>query len=98
MINRIVQLRFRPEATAEFIAIFEASQDRIRAFPGCLHLELWRDRSDPRLFFTYSHWESEEALASYRHSELFRTTWARTKVLFSDRPRAYSLDGYPFDS
>ena len=98
MINRIVQLRFQAEATAEFIAIFEASQDRIRAFPGCLHLELWRDRADPRQFFTYSRWASEQALEEYRHSELFRGTWAKTKVLFSDRPRAYSLDAFPFDS
>jgi quinol monooxygenase YgiN len=98
MIQRIVQLRFRPEATADFIAIFEASQDRIRAFPGCLHLELWRDRSDPRRFFTYSRWKSEAALEQYRHSDLFRSTWAKTKVLFSDRPVAYSLDRFPFDS
>lgn len=95
MIHRIVQLRFRAEATTEFTAIFEASHEQIRRFPGCRHLELWRDRDDPRRFFTYSRWDSAAALEAYRHSDLFRTTWAKTKVLFSDRPVAYSLDGWP---
>jgi heme-degrading monooxygenase HmoA len=94
MIHRIVQLRFRAEATTEFTAIYQASNERIRAFPGCRHLELWRDRDDPRRFFTYSRWESEAALEAYRHSDLFRATWAKTKVLFSDRPLVYSLDGF----
>ena len=94
MIHRIVQLRFRAEATADFTAIYEESNDRIRAFPGCLHLELWRDRDDPRRFFTYSRWASDADLEAYRASDLFRQTWARTKVLFSDRPLAYSLDAF----
>jgi heme-degrading monooxygenase HmoA len=41
---------------------------------------------------TYSHWTGEEALDNYRHSELFRVTWAKTKQLFADRPEAWSLD------
>jgi heme-degrading monooxygenase HmoA len=39
---------------------------------------------------TFSLWESEEALNNYRHSELFSVTWAKTKILFADRPVAFS--------
>ncbi len=90
--RRIVRMAFRPEAVDDFLQIFEESKDKIRAFPGCLHLELWRDRSRPELCFTFSIWSGPEALEAYRHSDLFRTTWARTKVLFAERPQAWSLD------
>lgn len=92
MMRRIVRMTFRPEAVDAFLQIFEESKDQIRAFPGCLHLELWRDRSRPEVYFTYSLWSGPDALEAYRHSDLFRKTWARTKVLFAERPQAWSLD------
>ncbi len=42
--------------------------------------------------FTYSYWESEAHLNTYRHSDLFRETWAKTKVLFADKPEAWSIE------
>ena len=36
--------------------------------------------------------ENEEALNAYRHSELFRSTWAKTKVLFAEKPIAFSTN------
>lgn len=91
MIKRIVKLTFKRDKTADFLAIFDSSKDQIRAFPGCRHLELWREEGDPSVFFTYSYWEDEAALEQYRHSTLFRTTWKRTKALFADRPAAWSV-------
>jgi heme-degrading monooxygenase HmoA len=44
------------------------------------------------VFFTFSIWENEEALENYRQSELFRSTWSKTKVLFSDKPNAWTVD------
>lgn len=92
MVNliRIVRMQFRPEAVETFRANFAEASPRIRAFPGCDHLELWQDPDQPEIFMTYSHWESAQALETYRHSELFRTTWAKTKVLFAERPLAFS--------
>ncbi len=43
------------------------------------------------VLFTYSHWESEAALETYRHSELFAEVWAATKVLFNAKPEAWSV-------
>jgi heme-degrading monooxygenase HmoA len=37
-----------------------------------------------------SFWETEEALELYRSSELFRSTWAKTKLLFDEKPQANS--------
>jgi heme-degrading monooxygenase HmoA len=42
--------------------------------------------------FTVSIWESEDDLNAYRNSELFENTWAKTKVLFNDKPEAWSLE------
>lgn len=87
---RVVRMTFQPERAGDFLAIFEASSPHIRAFEGCRHLELWQDADDPNVFLTYSHWDSPQALENYRHSELFRSTWAKTKPLFADRPVAFS--------
>ncbi|MGA0557774.1 putative quinol monooxygenase [Larkinella sp. VNQ87] len=92
MLIRVVRMTFQEGKTGDFLAIFERSKRQIRAFPGCCHLELLRDRDQPAVFVTYSHWESPEALEQYRQSELFRTTWADTKVLFAERPAAFSLE------
>ncbi|MDX5319643.1 MAG: antibiotic biosynthesis monooxygenase [Bacteroidota bacterium] len=92
MITRIVKMSFREEAIPEFLAIFEASKDKIRAFPGNCHVEMLQAIHEPNICFTYSLWESEEALNAYRHSELFESTWAATKVLFNDKPEAWSTE------
>ena len=91
MIRRIVKMVFRPEETETFQDIFEQSAPFIRQQQGCLHLELWRDENDARIFFTYSLWESPQDLEAYRNSELFATTWTKTKQLFADKPQAWSL-------
>jgi len=75
-----------------FLQNFEATKTRIRAFKGCNFLELYRDKKDPSIFFTYSFWDSEEALETYRQSELFNTVWSKVKPLFSIRPEAWSVD------
>ncbi len=90
MITRLVKLTFKPENIPTFIAIFESSKNLIRAFEGCEHVELLNDVENPNIFFTRSIWRDETALNLYRHSELFRTTWAKTKILFAEKPEAWS--------
>jgi quinol monooxygenase YgiN len=85
-------MTFHPGAVLEFVAMFEATSPQIRAFPGCQHLELWRDPRFPNILTTYSVWESEEALGTYRESNLFRATWARTKQWFAGPPIAHSYE------
>jgi heme-degrading monooxygenase HmoA len=92
MIRRIVKMTFRKEETATFEAIFEESKKAIRNFPGCKALELWKAKGEDTVYFTLSEWEDESALETYRNSGLFRETWAKTKVLFADKPQAWSLD------
>ena len=91
MIKRIVKLTFQPGSVDDFIAIFRESQGLIVGFPGCRHVELLRCTQPDNVFFTYSFWEDEAALEYYRQSELFRSTWARTKALFADKPQAWSV-------
>ncbi|GJM35236.1 MAG: antibiotic biosynthesis monooxygenase [Saprospiraceae bacterium] len=91
MIKRIVKLTFRPEEIDNFLAIFETKKEAIRQFPGCQHLELWRNLEPDNIFFTYSYWDAEADLEAYRHSELFKTTWKATKVLFDGKPEAWSV-------
>lgn len=91
MLIRLVSMHFRAEACEEFLNIFNQSAPLIRAFSGCLYVELLRDQADASQFYTYSYWENEEAIEAYRNSELFQTTWSATKVLFDQKPTAKTL-------
>ena len=92
MLIRFVRMTFQEDRLTDFLFIFDASKAQIRAFPGCRHLELLRDLDQPNVRMTHSRWESPEALEAYRQSDLFRTTWAATKVLFADKPMAFSTE------
>lgn len=92
MIIRIVRMEFQPDRVPEFEAIFAASKHAIRRFSGCLRLEMNVDADLPHVRYTYSWWESQQALDNYRDSELFQTTWAATKALFGGKPMAFSLN------
>lgn len=90
MIKRIVKLSFKPEHVATFQQIFAESKEKIVAMKGCHSVDLLHSVEPDYVFFTYSIWDSEADLNAYRHSELFAATWARTKILFNDRPQAWS--------
>lgn len=90
MLLRTVRMTFRPDAVPAFHALFQASRAQIAAQPGCQSLALWQDPRYPNVLTTVSLWESASALDAYRASDLFRSTWARTKPLFAAPPVAIS--------
>lgn len=85
-------MTFREETATAFLDIFDQSSSRIRESQGCHQLELLRCTDNDVVFFTLSIWESEDHLNNYRHSELFKDTWAKTKQLFGDKPMAWSTE------
>lgn len=91
MIVRIVQMTFEKGHIDDFLALFNDRKQLIRGFDGCSHLELWQDSKEPNVFFTYSIWTSEKHLDHYRFSELFKDTWSKTKILFAEKPKAWSV-------
>ncbi|MGI9548271.1 MAG: putative quinol monooxygenase [Flavobacteriaceae bacterium] len=92
MLIRIVKLTIREENISSFEQIFDQTKETIRKFKGCMLLELYRDRNDTGVFFTYSYWNSEEDLEAYRSSDFFRNVWGKTKLLFELKPEAWSVD------
>lgn len=92
MLIRIVKMTFIPEKTGDFLDVFNSSKEKIRNFEGCKNLELLRDVNNRSVYFTYSHWESEAALENYRNSELFKSTWEKTKILFASKAEAWSVE------
>jgi len=91
MFVRIVKMTFKTENIANFERLFEQNKDKIRAFEGCLFLELYQDQNQANIFFTYSYWEAPNFLEAYRKSELFQGVWSKTKMLFSEKPEAWSV-------
>jgi autoinducer 2-degrading protein len=92
MFTRIVKMEFKAAEIPAFLSNFESVKNKIRSYPGCLFLELYRDKTDRTIFFTYSRWEKESDLESYRNSELFKEVWADTKPKFRDKAKAWSVD------
>lgn len=91
MITRIVKMVFEEQHIGAFETLFEVYKNDIKNQEGCLHLKLLQDKSDERIFFTYSHWKSENDLNQYRKSELFAKVWPATKALFAEKPEAWTL-------
>ncbi|HRU60663.1 MAG TPA: antibiotic biosynthesis monooxygenase [Bacteroidia bacterium] len=98
MINRLVKLSFHAEDAGKFTELFREVSEKIRAFPGCLHLELWEDLREKGVFFTFSQWDSEASLDHYRFSPLFKSVWAHVKPLFKAPAEAWSVRKNPVDS
>ena len=92
MLVRIVKLTFQEDKIADFLNNFNEIKHQIRRFEGNEFLELYQDKQDTRIFFTYSYWKDENALEKYRKSALFNEVWSYTKTLFADKPEAWSVD------
>jgi quinol monooxygenase YgiN len=90
MLIRTVHMTFHPERVPDFLALFADARPKIAAQAGCRHLALWQDLRYPNIFTTFSHWDDPAALDAYRHSVLFKTTWAMTKPMFAASPVARS--------
>ena len=92
MIIRIVKLSFHPEHISTFKTIFEQSKQKILDRQGCNRVEILQDLNQKNVFFTYSWWNSEGDLNAYRNSDLFKGVWVKTKLLFNDKPLAWSTE------
>lgn len=92
MFVRIVKMSFHQENIPAFLENFEQMKTKIRNAQGNRLLELYQDKSNPSIFFTYSYWDTEADLERYRESELFYDVWTFTKKLFNNKPEAWSVD------
>jgi len=92
MFTRIVKMSFHEDNIPKFLENFDLMQHKIRNAKGNRYLKLYQDKTNKSIFFTYSHWETEEDLENYRQSELFYDVWSFTKKLFNEKPEAWSLN------
>ena len=92
MFVRIVKMSFHSKFIAEFQQMFAEKKTVIRNTEGCQLLELYQDKNNPEIFFTYSHWNTERDLYNYRNSDFFKATWKQTKSYFNAKPEAWSVD------
>ena len=92
MFTRIVKMSFHEENIPKFLENFDSIKEKIRNAHGNRFLTLYQDKNNKNIFFTYSHWETEQDLENYRNSALFDTVWTFTKKLFNQKPEAWSVD------
>lgn len=94
MVTRIVKLTFEEDKIEQFISFFDTINVQVSRFQGCNGMRLLRDIHQPTIVFTYSYWNSEEALNQYRDSDLFGTVWPTIKQWFGAKPEAWTVDTY----
>ncbi|MFT7587911.1 MAG: quinol monooxygenase YgiN [Limisphaerales bacterium] len=88
MLIRIVKMKVREEAIADFYALFAKGGARVEASNGCSHVQLMQGADG--YFFSYSVWEDENKLNEYRNSAFFKATWPKLKAMFSEKAEAWS--------
>ncbi len=91
MIVRIVRLPADPAKFDELAELYKNGAKVVRSWPGSLKLELFQDADDPYTLVTISHWESEEALQDYRHSDYFRGFWPKVRASLRNSASAETL-------
>lgn len=92
MFIRIVKMSFHSKYIEDFLEMFEEKKQYIKNSDGCQLLELYQDKNNSEIFFTYSYWNDESDLENYRNSALFKKVWKQTKTYFNDKPEAWSVD------
>ena len=85
-------MSFHEENIPAFLENFEIIKEKIRNAPGNRLLELYQDKTNKCIFFTYSYWEDEVKLNQYRYSDTFAEVWPQTKALFSAPAEAWTTD------
>jgi len=91
---RIVKLTFKSEHREDFIHFITEYRPQISNFKGCGGVKFLNDIANPNIFFTYSHWENEDALNHYRDSELFAKVWGTVKQWFELKAEAWSVEEF----
>ncbi|MCS7153780.1 MAG: antibiotic biosynthesis monooxygenase [Bacteroidia bacterium] len=90
MLWRWVEIRAYPERADIVCSLLAEQAKRVRRFPGCLALSLYRGENAD--FYSLSLWESPEALEAYRQSEIFRSFWLIIKKHFRAPAKAVSFE------
>jgi hypothetical protein len=94
MLVRIVKLTFQEDKIEPFLAFFDTFCTKISSFENCYGMRLLQDKDKPFIVFTYSNWKDENALNTYRDSELFQHVWKTIKPWFAEKAEAWSVDTY----
>jgi len=84
-------MHFRAEEVPNFLELFWSKYPHISTFPGVVALSLQKDAREPNVYYTHSKWKDESYLETYRQSELFADVWSKTKPLFAEKAKAFSL-------
>ncbi len=89
MITRIVKLSFQNQYCPHFESMFPKIQQIVFSSKGCKEVKLLKSM-EKGLYFTYSHWDTEQSLEDYRQSDVFKKIWSDFKTNFKDAPQAWS--------
>ena len=94
MLVRIVKLTLKEESLEFFFEEFNKNKKDILNFPACQGMKMLQDLNQRNIIMTYSHWDDEMALNSYRESDLFSGLWSKIKPHFIQPAEAWSHEIY----
>ncbi len=100
MILRIVKM----ELNETKIELFEHFMDNLKEEKlkqdGCLHHDIFCDKDNSMMFFSYTIWATEKHLKKYKKTELFKEVTRTIRTLCVKEPIAWTVENVfnsPYD-
>ncbi|MCO5260163.1 MAG: antibiotic biosynthesis monooxygenase [Crocinitomicaceae bacterium] len=85
-------MTFEENKINDFLTFFDSIKHIVNNFPGCNGMQLLQDKQHPFIVFTYSNWQDESNLETYRNSDDFKRIWSTIKPWFAQKAEAWSVD------
>lgn len=92
MIIRIVKMYLKKDEIKSFTDFFSSFQNQILEFDGCMHHDLFPDKDNKEIYYSYTIWKSEVKLKKYRNSELIKNISKAVEPKCEKEPLAWTVD------
>lgn len=66
--------------------------NEVRRVSGCMHNDIFRDRNNDNIFYSYTIWSSEEDIERYLKSMYYKEIWGDIWDYFKKEPMAWKID------
>ncbi|OFY24093.1 MAG: hypothetical protein A2W98_14235 [Bacteroidetes bacterium GWF2_33_38] len=75
-----------------FATFMKPFQQKIRNFDGCIHHDIFPDKENDDIFYSYTIWKSESKVKKYRNSDLIKHISEAVMPKCTKEPIAWTVD------
>lgn len=67
-------------------------QKALKEQKGCMHLDMFSDKKEKDIFYSYTIWDNDTNLKKYRKSALYKELSGKILPLCDKEPKAWTVD------